>query len=219
MRGFIFDMDGCLLDSIMIWHAAEQHVLDEGGITLDKSERDELNTLTLDEAGVFFHERFGLMESNEAVVQSIVDFMLEFYRGKVEMNPGAYEFVRTLHDSGAPLCVLSSSPQSFLQAGLGRTGLKQFFGDDMIVSAEDEGLTKRNVSTFEYVCGKLGTAPSETWLFDDSWYACATAREAGLHVVGTFSTDGCGTHEELGRYSDFVIDDFTDARLKALLGD
>ena len=40
-----------------------------------------------------------------------------------------------------------------------------------------------------------------------------------MHVVGSFSADGCGTHEELGRYSEFVIDDFTDPALQGLLTD
>ena len=217
MRGFIFDMDGCLLHSIHIWHEAEQHIMDQAHVSLTKEQRDELNALTLEEAGEFFHERFGLMESGADVVQAIVDYMLDFYRNSVETNPGVYELVSALHAAGAPMCVLSSSPQSFLQAGLGHTGLKRFFPDDMIISADDAGLTKRNVSTFEYVCNKLGTDPADTWLFDDSWYACATAQKAGVHVVGTFSMDGCGTHEELGRYSEAVIDDFTDPVLKDLL--
>ena len=55
MAGFIFDMDGCLLDSINLWFDSEQYVLDMVGAKLTKDERDELNTLTLEEAGDWFH--------------------------------------------------------------------------------------------------------------------------------------------------------------------
>lgn len=210
MPGFIFDMDGCLLDSVKAWHAVDKHICDTAGITLSKEDRDELSTFTLPEAAVWFHERFGVMESGEEVVRTMGAYLLEFYQTEVEANPGAVEFVRALHEAGATMCVLSSSPQAFLQAGLARAGLKQFFEDDLVISAEDRGWAKRNPDTFEKVCALLGTQPSDTWLFDDSWYAPATARQAGLHTVGVFSSDLCGTHEELAGHCDKVIDAFTE---------
>ena len=210
MHGFIFDMDGCLLDSIWLWFEAEQRVLDSIGLKMTKEQRDELNTLTLAEAGAWFHERFGILGSGKQVEKVILDYMIDAYRTIVQANPGVLDFVDALARAGAPMCVLSSSPQAFLQAGLGHAGLKGYFPDDLVISAEDAGLTKRNRSTFEHVCAKLGTQPADTWLFDDSWYALATAHETGLRTVGVHSSDGCGTLEELGRYCDKVIEDFTE---------
>ena len=210
MTAFIFDMDGCLLDTIWLWHAAEQHILDAAGITLTKEQRDELNAFTLEEAGAWFHEKFGIMGDGDEVAHAIVDYMLDYYRTKAEANPGAVEFVKAVRELGAPMCVLSSSPQVFIQAGLGHAGIKDLFAPDLMISAEDNGLTKRNASTFERVCAKLGTDPADTLLFDDSWYALATAQECGLRTVGVYSNDNCGTHEELSRYCEKVVDDFTE---------
>lgn len=210
MTGFIFDMDGCLLDTIWLWHAAEQRILDTAGVTLTKEQRDELNAFTLEEAGAWFHEKFGIMGDGDEVAHAIVDYMLDYYRTKAEPNPGAVAFVEAVRESGAPMCVLSSSPQAFLQAGLGHAGIKDLFDPGLVISAEDQGLTKRSVSTFERVCAKLGTDPADTLLFDDSWYALATARECGLRTVGVYSSDNCGTHEELLRYCEKVVDDFTE---------
>lgn len=217
MTGFIFDMDGVLLDSIHIWHEAEQKVLDAAGLVLTKEQRDKLNALTLEEAGVWFHEEFGVFQDGEQVARAITDYMLAFYNNKVEAKAGAVDFVRAAYEAGMPMSVLSSSPQSFIQAGLGHTGLKPFFKDELVISAEDGSMKKRSPETFHRICEMLGTSPHETWLFDDSWYALATAHDVGLHCVGVFSSDGCGTHEELGRYSEVVADDFTGFSLRDFL--
>ena len=209
MSGFIFDMDGVLLDSIHIWHKSERMILDMAGITLTKEQRDELNALTLEEAGQWFHDLFGIMRDGKQVSEAIVDHMLTFYRDEVQAKPGALEFVRAVHEAGEPLCVLSSSPQAFLQAGLAHAQIKQYFQPELIISAEDAGLKKRSPGTFSRVCELLGTQPGETWLFDDSWYALETARDEGLRCVGIYSSDNCGTRVELARYAEFVADDFT----------
>lgn len=202
----ILDCDGTLMDSIGAWHEAEEQLMDEAGLRLSKEERDELNALTLEEAGEFFHDRFGIRGSADEVVQAILDYMLDFYETKSQANPGALEFVMRMHQAEVPMCVLSSSPQSFLRAGLSRGGFMEFIPE--IISVDDLQTTKRDVETYRVVCDRMGCSMSQAWLFDDSWYALATARQAGLRTVGVYSTDNCGTHDELGRYCDIVVDSF-----------
>lgn len=203
---FIFDCDGTLLDTIGAWHDAEMALVEEVGVTLSKEQRDELNALTLEEASAFFHERFGIRGSAQEVMQAILDLLDVFYRTRSQANPGAFEFVRALAESGVPMCVLSSSPHAFIQSGLERAGLLPYM--QRAISVEDLGMTKRDVATYAHVCSEFGVEPGETWFFDDSWYALETAREAGCKTVGVYSTDACGTHDELGRYSHMVIDTF-----------
>ena len=202
----MLDCDGTLMDSIGAWHEAEIALLDEVGVRLAKAERDELNALTLEEAGKFFHERFGIRESSQAVVDAILAYLLEFYRTRSEATYGALDFVKAMHEAGVSMCVLSSSPQSFLQAGMERGGFLPYI--ERIISVEDLATTKRETATYEHICSLFGVDIKDSWLFDDSWYALATARKAGCRTVGVYSVDACGTHEELERYCDIVVDSF-----------
>lgn len=213
--GAIIDCDGVLLDSIHAWHEAEVAIAAAGNVTLSKQQRDEINTLTLEEVGAYFHEKFGIYESAEAVVQAINDFMLNFYRTRAVPCPGAFDFVRGLHDAGVPMCVVSSSPQEFLQAGFERAGMLEFLPH--IVSVDDVNIPKRDVRIYEYVANLMDVALPDIWCFDDSYYALEAMREAGCHTVGVFSSDACGTHEELAANAELVIDDFTELSCERFL--
>ena len=103
MKGFIFDMDGVLLDSIHIWHEAEQSILDMVGAVLTKEQRDELNALTLEEAGQWFHDEFGIMENGKACVATFVEAPSVICVGSIQqlldkfLAEGKYEKVDYIH--------------------------------------------------------------------------------------------------------------------------
>lgn len=204
---FMLDCDGTLMATIDAWHEAEKHIAAMAGIVLSKEERDLLNTYTLEEVSAFFHERYGVGESPDDVMRFIMEFMLNYYRTQAQPVPGAPEFVMSLREAGAALCVLSSSPHEFLVVGLERTGMLPYV--DEVISVEDLAMTKRDPRTYQVVCERMGVAPRDAWLLDDSWYALEAAQKAGCRTVGVYSTDWCGTHEELARFSERVIDDFT----------
>ena len=202
----MLDCDGTLMDTIDAWHEAERHIARMANIELTKEERDLLNTYTLEEVSAFFNERYGVGESPDDVMRFINEFMLDYYRTKAQAVPGVSAFVASLRDAGAAICVLSSSPLLFLTTGLERTGLLEFMDD--VISVEELGMVKRDPSTYLHVCERMGAKLQDAWLFDDSWYALEAAHSAGCRTVGVYSTDWCGTHEQLAQYSERVIDDF-----------
>lgn len=205
--GFIFDCDGTLMDTIEAWHEVEDALLTENGIALTKAQRDHLSTLTLEEAGEFFYEEFDVLDSPQQVSDMIHQRLLGFYQDQALAKAGALAFLQALRQAGAPLAVLSSSPQEFLQAGLGRAAMLPLM--DAVLSVDDLGLPKRDPEAYRVVCARLGTEPAATWFFDDSWYALEAARKAGLRTFGIHSSDKCGTHQELGRFAERVEDDFS----------
>lgn len=201
--GVIFDCDGTLLDSMGAWQNIDFELARRAGVQLTKEHTDRLVTMTIPEAGVFFHERFGLGTCGEDVVDMVGDIMLEFYRERAELRPGVLEFVQALHERGVRMSVASASPPKCLHAGLDRCGLLPYF--DAVVSAEEVGASKREPLVYHRACEAMGTERANTWVFEDSAYAVRTAIAGGYRTVGVYDCDFSGTYEQLQELADRTI--------------
>ncbi len=213
--GVIFDCDGTLIDSMGIWREVEGQLAKRANACLSKADTDELTTLTIPEAGAFFHNRFGLGENADDVVRMMDELLLEYYRTKACERPGALAFVKGLVERGVQVSVASSSPQVYLQAGLACAGFSPYIST--ILSVDDVGASKREPVVYDRAREIMGTSLETTWGFEDSAYALKTLCEAGYRSVGIFDRDDAGTHEELAAYADVVIDSFEELSLDAFL--
>ena len=213
--GAIFDCDGVLIDSTAAWIHAEARVADLGNIELSAADADFLNACTVEEAARWFHNERGVFESEEAVVRTIDEFMVDFYGAQAEALPGAIDFVRSLSAAGVPLAVVSSSPTRYLELGLEHCGLAPYF--DYVVSSEAMGMTKREPDVFKHALDLLGTDAAATWVFDDSYYALETARSLGLRTIGVYSNDVSGAHEQLAARAEQVIEGLGEFAPESLL--
>ena len=201
--GLILDCDGVLLDSMGAWEKAEIDVCATVGIVPTKEDIDHVNTLTLVEACEYYNTKYGAGGSVGETLRIIDSSMQRFYDNDVVAESGALEFVRELRELGVRMCVVSSSPLRYLQAGLGSCGFLSYF--DGVLSADELKLTKREHPIFECALEILGTKKENTWGFDDTAYALQTLNSVGCHTVGIYSSDLNGTVERLRADSEFTF--------------
>ena len=213
--GIVFDCDGTLLDSMNVWLEVEDELAGRAGVALTAADSAELATLTIPEAGAFFHGRFGLGTSPEQVVGLIDELMLAYYRERSCERPGALAFVRELHARGAVLSVASSSPQSYLRAGLERCGFAPYLR--AIVSVDDVGASKREPAVYDRARNLMGTPLKTTWGFEDSIYAIRTLRSAGYRTAGIYDCDLAGSYDELSALCDIAVRGFDELSAEAFL--
>lgn len=204
--GVVFDCDGTLLDSMGVWREAENELARRAGAVLSKADSDKLNTLTIPECCRFFHERLGLGNTSEEVKDMIDDFLLDYYRTRATERPGALAFVRGLVERGAAVSVASSSPQSYLRAGLARAGFDPYV--QAIVSVDDVGKSKREPAVYDRARELMGTPIETTWGVEDSLYALRTLCSAGYRTLAIYDCDVAGTYEDLSSNADIVIRGF-----------
>ena len=201
--GAVFDCDGTLLDSMEAWHIVQSDLAKRAGIVSTDELTVELGPMTIPEAGAHLYAKYGVGIDADDVVSMIDEGMLEYYRNHAKPRPGALEFVEALNELGVSCSVASSSPQSYLQAGLARAGFTPYL--DAIVSVDDVGASKRDPAVFNQACKLMGTRIDETWGFEDSLYALLTLKRAGYKTVGIYDSDLAGTFDQLAEVADVAV--------------
>lgn len=200
IKAVIFDFDGTLAESMGVWRGLEEDLCRMSGAEDTEQVVRDLCPLTIPEVAAYFHEGFGLAESNEAVIAIIDDIMSQRYAHDVIAKPGALDLVRALHEAGIPMVVVSSTPHHLLDIGLGALGMAPYMTG--VVSVDDVGHSKREPHAFMEACRIVGAEPFETLVFEDSVYAIETAKAAGMATFGVFDMDESGTVEQLREAAD-----------------
>lgn len=214
--GVVFDCDGTLLDSMGVWHGLQNELAERAGGTLTAEDVAALAPMSIPECGAFFHERFGLGESDREVVGMIDEYMLDFYRHRAESRPGALEFVQGLAQAGAHLTVASSSPKPYLMAGIERCGFAPYL--ERVLSVEDVHSTKRepdvwdrgsrdhgNVQATDLGASRIPHTPS------------ARSPGAGYRTLGIYDSDDAGTWDALQASAEHAIRSFEDLTVEEFL--
>ena len=179
-RGFIFDCDGTLLDTLDAWDEAERELFAQAG-ELTQDQEDEIHAAPIEGACAILHERYGVGESAADVLAHLDGYLLPYYRDESAPMEGAIAFVREIHRRGLPCVVVSSSPRRYLEAGLERAGILDCFS--ALVSTDEVGVSKQEPGIYEVAVRELGCEPADVWAVDDAPYAVAAMREFGLRTI------------------------------------
>jgi len=206
-RGFVFDLDGTIVDNMAIHAEAffafvDRHrlpPLGEGdrGRFEGKRNRDIFPDLFGRDLGEAELRRFS--EEKEGLYRRLS-------RGALRPLRGFLRLLEALDARRIPVAIATSAPAENVPHTLGELGLE---GRLRIVARSDEvARGKPHPDVFLEAARRIGVAPAECLAFEDAPLGVRAARAAGMQVCGITTTFSEVAFAEHGAPPDFCCADF-----------
>lgn len=177
----VFDCDGVLLDTEAAWTRAETDLFARYDKAYGPQEKRVLIGGSLADTARALERMLERPGMADGLVAELVELAaIEFTRG-VEPMPGAVGLVAELKGR-RPLAVASNSLRRLVDLALGRSGFAEAF--DVVVAGDEVPNPKPAPDIYLEACRRLGISSGSAVAVEDSPPGAASARAAGLFVVG-----------------------------------
>lgn len=183
----LFDMDGVLVDNFAVHLEAWDNFCKSKGLTISS---DDLKNFAFGRTNDeilphFFGRSFTKTEIDELADEKEAMYR-QIYKGKVEPVKGLAQFVKALKAAGIPVAVATSAPAENAHFVLNEIGLSSYF--DCITDSSMIHNGKPDPEIYLITAQRLGYAPSNCIVFEDSFAGIASGNAAGMNVVGIATT-------------------------------
>jgi HAD superfamily hydrolase (TIGR01509 family) len=183
-QAVVFDNDGLLLDTEEAWTRAEVTLFARRGREFTMEHKRNLIGSARASAALKIEAILELPGEGEALMDELIELVMEEALAGVEPRPGALALLARLTDAGVPLAVASNSEPAFLERTLASAGLLQDGPFRAIVSAQDIENPKPAPDIYLEACRRLGADPSASVALEDSPTGAAAAAAAAMFVIG-----------------------------------
>ena len=182
IRGVLFDMDGLVLDTEILYSRFWMAACHFYGYPMTKEQSLQMRSIGAADGAANLRRWFGPDVDYRQVHSKRVELMSAFIdKEGVAPKPGIRELLDYLDEACIPAAIATSSPLERAKAHLGSVGLDQRF--QTICSGHQVANPKPAPDIYLHASAALGLDPKECLALEDSPAGIRSARAAGCHAV------------------------------------
>jgi len=201
MKAIIFDMDGLMIDSERLYFEAEREI----GQKFDKTVKEEtlwemMGRRPIESVRVLVRD-LGISASPEEILETRNVLMRRKLAADLVPMPGLHHLIDLFYGQ-MKLAVCTGAEKEFLDIALDKLGIRDKFA--VLQSSDDIVNGKPDPEIYLETCRKLGLAPQDCIVLEDSSNGARAGKRAGCYVIAVPTAYTCG--QDFG-FVDFIAPD------------
>lgn len=185
-RALLFDLDGLMVDSEPVWFEVQRDFARaHGGEWTPELARACVGG-GLVNALKILGDALGFVPDMDRDRAAMTDAFVARV-AELTLKPGCRELVEAATARAVPCAVASSSTKRLVDAALERVGLRDRF--QAVVTGDDVEQAKPAPDIFLRAAARLGVAPADCVVLEDSMLGVRAARAAGMGVIAVPESD------------------------------
>ncbi len=208
IKGFVFDVDGTLLDTMWMWADIGDRYLKANGRTPETNFSKLIYSMTLNQFAQHIREHYRIDKEVETIIDEICEMVSDFYEYNAEPKKGVPEFLEVLYKNNIPMTVATSSDKSYIQKAFKRLDMNKYF--KAVFTCREEKTSKHEPDIYLKAAKALNCEPDKIYVFEDMLHAIKTAKNAGFKVAAVYDAEAEKDISEILEICDLFINDYSE---------
>jgi len=209
LKAAIFDLDGTLLDSMMVWRSLTEAYLKGKGIEPEKDLSFKLLGKSSEFQSNYVYEKYGIKTTPDQVYQETIPYIKNYYAEIAEPKPGIFEFLDLLKSNNIPCAIATATPLQLMESALDKFGFKKYF--KVVITTYDVGVGKHKPDIYETAVSRLNADKAATVIFEDALYAVKTLKKHNFNCCVIADNISEPDPEPIKAVSDMYIENWFEA--------
>ncbi len=183
VKAVIFDMDGVIIDSEPIHSRVKMDTFAHFGIPFNEADLAAYMGRT---SGAIFRETLAKYGRTDINPQDMAAYKHAHYleilqSGEIAPVEGTVDLIKSLHAAGMPLALATSSNVRVMNTVLDSFAIRSYFSS--ILSGGELPESKPNPAIYLLSAERLGVAPADCLVIEDTTNGILAAKRAGMYCV------------------------------------
>lgn len=210
IKGLIFDMDGTMINNMMVHHRAWQQKLKEYGIDWSLEEvMEKVHGVNVELLERLFGDRFTMAERIQISKKKEIAYR-EIYQPEIKLIDGLLPFLQSAKAVNIPMAIATAAPPENAYFVLENLPISQYF--KALFHSDDVTKGKPDPQVFELAADAIGVPLKNCLIFEDSVTGAEAAHRAGCNAIILTTTH---KQAEFNRYSHILrfMGDYLDLKI------